>query len=93
MRLALAETPNATWTGFNRVEATLVMPPLAIPKQPSQRVDQYTAANWIGLDGFVLSGEEEPGVPATTVRGLWQAGVFMSIWENGTSDYTGFYEW
>lgn len=93
VRLALAETPNATWTGFNRVEATLVMPPLAIPKQPSQRVDQYTAANWIGLDGFVLSGEEQPGTPETTVRGLWQAGVFMSIWENGTSQYTGFYEW
>ncbi|KAJ0121890.1 hypothetical protein J7T55_002399 [Diaporthe amygdali] len=84
---------NSTWAGFNRVEATLVMPRLAIPSHPSERVDQYTAAFWIGLDGFVLSGDEAQGTGTGTVRGLWQAGVFMSIWENGTSAYTGFYEW
>ncbi|KAK2598845.1 hypothetical protein N8I77_012230 [Diaporthe amygdali] len=84
---------NSTWAGFNRVEATLVMPQLAIPSHPSERVDQYTAAFWIGLDGFVLSGDEAQGTGTGTVRGLWQAGVFMSIWENGTSAYTGFYEW
>lgn len=103
VRLALAETastspnnssPNATtWSGFNTVEATFVMPRLSIPKHPSKRVDRYTAASWIGLDGFVLSGDEGDGVPADTVRGLWQAGVFMTIWDNGTSEYTGFYEW
>lgn len=103
VRLAVAETMSpstngsssdaTTWIGFNTVEATLVMPRLAVPKHPSQRVDRYTAAFWIGLDGFVMSGEEEQGVVPSTVRGLWQAGVFMSIWDNGTSDYTGFYEW
>lgn len=84
---------NSTWAGFNTVEATLVMPRLAVPSQPSKRVDQYTAAYWIGLDGFVLSGDEAPGTGSDAVRGLWQAGVFMSIWENGTTAYTGFYEW
>lgn len=87
-------SPNATTgTGFNTVEATLVMPRLAIPKHPSQLVDRYTAAYWIGLDGFVMSGEGNEVAGSSTVRGLWQAGVLMSIWDNGTSDYTGFYEW
>lgn len=103
VRLAVAETTPAsssisssnltTWTGFDTVEGTLVMPRLAIPRHPSKRVDRYTAAYWIGLDGFVMSGDEDEGTAPSTVRGLWQAGVFMSIWENGTSDYMGFYEW
>lgn len=103
VRLAATETTSAStnvsssnstaWTGFDTVEGILVMPRLAIPTHPSQRVDRYTAANWIGLDGFVLSGDEDEGTGTSTVRGLWQAGVFMSIWENRTSEYTGFYEW
>lgn len=100
VRLAVAEATSASTnisssnsTGFNTVEATLVMPRLAIPRNPSKRVDRYTAAYWIGLDGFVLSGDGDQGTGTSTVRGLWQAGVFMSIWENGTTDYTGFYEW
>lgn len=75
--------------GFTSVEATLVMPPLALPDKPSEVVDQYTAAWWVGLDGFLPSAE----TPASTIRGLWQAGVFMSIWQNGTTSYTGFHEW
>ncbi|KAL2276176.1 hypothetical protein FJTKL_01338 [Diaporthe vaccinii] len=103
VRLAVTETTSAptnisssnstTLTGFDTVEGTLVMPRLAIPSHPSQRVDRYMAAYWIGLDGFVMSDDEGQGTGTSTVRGLWQAGVFMSIWENGTSDYTGFYEW
>lgn len=103
VRLAVADdtstptnssSPNSTaWTGFDTVQATLVMPRLAIPKNPSKRVDRYTAANWIGLDGFVLSDDEDLATQTSAVRGLWQAGVFMSIWENGTAEYTGFYEW
>lgn len=94
VRLAVAETTNSTtWTGFNTVEGTLVIPRLAVPSQPSKRVDRYTAAYWVGLDGFVMSEDTPQGTGTSTVRGLWQAGIFMSIWENGTSDYTGFYEW
>lgn len=74
-------------SGFNFVEATLVMPHLAIPQNPHQNVDGYTASFWIGLDGFLTSAE------SSGVRGLWQAGVIMSIWANGTTEYTGFYEW
>lgn len=80
---------SPTSLGFTTVEATLVMPCLSIPENPSQLVDQYRASFWIGLDGFLPSTE----TPASTVRGLWQAGVFMSIWENGTTSYTGFHEW
>jgi hypothetical protein len=65
-------------------EATLVMPHLSIPKKPHKEVDEYTASFWIGLDG-VLSSD--------IVRGLWQAGVIMSVWPNGTTQYTGFHEW
>lgn len=103
VRLAVTEMSSAsanisssnttTEAGFDTVEGTLVMPRLAVPNNPSKRVDQYTAAYWIGLDGFVMSGDEDEGTGTSMVRGLWQAGVFMSIWENGTSDYTGFYEW
>lgn len=78
---------NATSSGFNVAEATLVMPHLELPRNPPQQVDQYTAAYWVGLDGFLLT-DSIPGV-----RGLWQAGVFMSIFVNGTTEYTGFYEW
>lgn len=80
---------SPTSLGFTMVEATLVMPCLAVPQNPSQLVDQYTASFWIGLDGFLPSAE----TPASPIRGLWQAGVFMSIWENGTTSYTGFHEW
>lgn len=103
VRLAVPESTSAstsmsssnttTRSGFDTVEGILVMPRLAIPRQPSRRVDRYTAAYWIGLDGFVMSGDEDEGTGSNAVRGLWQAGVFMSIWENGTSEYTGFYEW
>ncbi|PCD43296.1 hypothetical protein AU210_002396 [Fusarium oxysporum f. sp. radicis-cucumerinum] len=71
-------------TGFTMAEATLVMPHLSIPKKPHKEVDEYTASFWIGLDG-VLSSD--------IVRGLWQAGVIMSVWPNGTTQYTGFHEW
>ncbi|KAK2676518.1 Heterokaryon incompatibility [Fusarium oxysporum f. sp. vasinfectum] len=71
-------------TGFTMAEATLVMPHLSIPKKPHKEVDEYTASFWIGLDG-VLSSD--------IVRGLWQAGVIMSVWPNGTTKYTGFHEW
>lgn len=82
----LAENFN-TWSyssGFSLVEATLVMPHLALPAKPRQQVDEYTASIWIGLDGFVSP---------ETARGLWQAGVIMSIWDNGTTEFSGFYEW
>ena len=72
-------------TGFTMVEATLVMPHLSIPKKPHEKAEQYTAAYWIGLDGVLSS--------PTHVRGLWQAGVIMSVWTNGTTEYTGFHEW
>ncbi|KAF4963158.1 hypothetical protein FZEAL_10952 [Fusarium zealandicum] len=71
-------------TGFTMAEATLVMPHLEIPKKPREEVNQYTASYWIGLDG-VLSSD--------VIRGLWQAGVIMSLWPNGTTQYTGFHEW
>ncbi|KAJ3459955.1 hypothetical protein MRS44_016028 [Fusarium solani] len=58
-------------TGFTMVEAILVMPHLSIPKNPREKVDQYTTSYWIGLDGVLSS--------PTHVRGLWQAGVIMSI--------------
>jgi hypothetical protein len=74
-------------SGFSLVEATLVMPRLAIPEKPHEQADEYTASYWIGLDGFLGSGS------SGDVRGLWQAGVIMSIWANGTTEYTGFYEW
>jgi hypothetical protein len=70
--------------GFRLVEATLVMPHLALPENPRQQVDEYTASFWIGLDGLVSSN---------TARGLWQAGVIMSICDNGTTEYSVFYEW
>ncbi|CZR58546.1 uncharacterized protein PAC_08438 [Phialocephala subalpina] len=73
-------------SGFALVEATLVMPRLALPQKPRQQVDEYTASYWIGLDGFVSS-------TLGTARGLWQAGVIMSIRGNGTIEYSGFYEW
>ncbi|KAF5021014.1 hypothetical protein F66182_6945 [Fusarium sp. NRRL 66182] len=75
---------SANSTGFTMVEATLVMPHLSIPTEPHTKVEQYTASFWIGLDGF-LSSE--------VIRGLWQAGVIMSVWPNGTTQYTGFHEW
>lgn len=87
VQLAESDPSSNATSGFNLVEATLVMPPLKIPQNPPQQVDQFTAASWIGLDGFLLS-DAVPGV-----RGLWQAGVFMSIFANGTTQYTGFYEW
>ncbi|KAH6668192.1 concanavalin A-like lectin/glucanase domain-containing protein [Halenospora varia] len=73
-------------SGFDSVEATLVMPRLALPQKPRQQVDEYTASYWIGLDGFLSS-------TVSTIRGLWQAGVIMSIFTNGTTEYSGFYEW
>ncbi|KAI6714267.1 hypothetical protein JHW43_003214 [Diplocarpon mali] len=78
--------PSVNASGFNLAEATLVMPHLTLPRCPRQKVDQYTASYWVGLDGFL---------PSTTpaVRGLWQAGVIMSLWANGSAEYTGFYEW
>ncbi|KAK2628570.1 hypothetical protein QTJ16_001673 [Diplocarpon rosae] len=78
--------PSLNSSGFTRVEATLVMPHLAVPRNPRKEVDPYTASYWIGLDGFLPSTD-------AGVRGLWQAGVIMSLWENGTARYTGFYEW
>lgn len=80
----LAERFNGTAGGFDRVEATLVIPELAIPKNPHAPSDEYTAAYWIGLGGFLSSN---------VVKGLWQAGVIMSIWNNGSTEYMGFYEW
>ncbi|RSL96825.1 hypothetical protein CDV31_013291 [Fusarium ambrosium] len=72
-------------TGFTMVEAILVMPHLSIPKNPREKVDQYTVSYWIGLDGVLST--------PTMVRGLWQAGVIMSVWTNGTTEYEGFHEW
>lgn len=81
----LAERFNGTAGGFNRAEGTLVMPQLSIPANPhGEEVDQYTAAYWVGLGGFVST---------SPVSGLWQAGVVMSIFDNGSTQYTGFYEW
>lgn len=87
VQLAESDPSSNASSGFNLAEATLVMPHLEIPKNPPQQVDQFTAAYWIGLDGFLLT-DAIPGV-----RGLWQAGVFMSIFANGSAEYTGFYEW
>ncbi|KAI1846649.1 hypothetical protein JX265_009048 [Neoarthrinium moseri] len=81
----MAERFNGTAGGFDRVEATLVMPQLDIPARPHQQSDEYTAAFWIGLGGFKSS-------PAA-LSGLWQAGVVMSIRNNGSTEYKGFYEW
>lgn len=75
---------SSNTTGFTMAEATLVMPHLSIPKKPHEKATQYTASYWIGLDGY-LSSE--------IIRGLWQAGVEMSVWPNGTTEYTGFHEW
>lgn len=80
----VAERFNGTSGGFDRVEAVLVMPELAIPDKPREQVDEYTAAYWIGLSGFL---------PTSVTNGLWQAGVIMSIWANGSTEYKGFYEW
>tara|TARA_R110002060_G_scaffold39416_10_gene50631 strand:+ start:344 stop:709 length:366 start_codon:yes stop_codon:yes gene_type:complete len=77
---------SSNYSGFNSVEATLVMPRLSLPQNPREVVDQYTAFFWIGLDGFVPS-------TGGGVRGLWQAGVTMSIWDNGTTGYSAFHEW
>lgn len=74
-------------SGFNLAEGTLIIPTLSLPSQPHEQVDQYTASFWIGLDGFLLS-DSLPGV-----RGLWQAGIMASLFVNGTTSYTGFYEW
>jgi hypothetical protein len=78
--------PSSNFSGFDSVEATLVMPRLGFPQKPREIVDAYTASYWIGLDGF-----ESPTYPA--VRGLWQAGVIMSLFANGTANYSAFYEW
>ncbi|KAH6974402.1 concanavalin A-like lectin/glucanase domain-containing protein [Ilyonectria sp. MPI-CAGE-AT-0026] len=75
---------SSNTTGFTMVEATLVMPHLSIPKKPHEKTTQYTASYWIGLDGYFSS---------EIIRGLWQAGVIMSVWPNGTTEYTGFHEW
>lgn len=75
---------SSNTTGFTMVEATLVMPHLSIPNKPHEKTTQYTAAYWIGLDGYFSS---------EIIRGLWQAGVIMSVWPNGTTEYTGFHEW
>lgn len=66
-----------------------MIPKLALPQNPREEVDEYTASAWIGLDGFLPS----TSTSATVARGLWQAGVIMSIWGNGTTQYSGFYEW
>lgn len=84
---------STTCMGFNTVQATLVMPRLALPRHPSRRIYRYTAATWIGLDGSVMSDDEDLGTQTSTVCGLWQARVFMSIRENVTAAYTEFYEW
>ncbi|KAH6646231.1 concanavalin A-like lectin/glucanase domain-containing protein [Truncatella angustata] len=82
--IRIAERFNGTAGGFDRVEATLVMPQLSIPEKPNKQSDEYTAAFWIGFGGFLSS---------STVSGLWQAGIIMSIWNNGSTEYKGFYEW
>ncbi|KAH7163501.1 concanavalin A-like lectin/glucanase domain-containing protein [Dactylonectria estremocensis] len=84
VRFADNYNTSSNTTGFTIAEATLVMPHLSIPKKPHKKAKQYTASYWIGLDGY-LSSE--------IVRGLWQAGVIMSVWPNGTTEYTGFHEW
>jgi hypothetical protein len=87
VRLADNFNQTVNGSGFGLVEATLVMPRLQVPAMPHEQADEYTASFWIGLDGFLGSGS------SGDVRGLWQAGVVMSIWANGTTEYTGFYEW
>lgn len=83
----LTLTSNSS-SGFDLVEATLVMPHLTLPKNPREQVEQYTAAFWLGMDGVV----SDPVNPFA-VRGLWQAGVIMSVWTNGSIEYNGFHEW
>lgn len=79
---------STTAAGFDIAEATLVVPHLDIPQNPPQEVDEFTTVFWVGLDGF-LTSDDVPGV-----RGLWQAGVIMSLFPgNGSTVYTGFYEW
>ncbi|KAM5346241.1 hypothetical protein ACJ41O_009246 [Fusarium nematophilum] len=86
-RIADKFNTSSNSTGFTMVEATLIMPHLSIPKKPREKVDQYTTSYWIGLDGVLPTGENE------IVRGLWQAGVIMSVWTNGATEYAGFHEW
>ncbi|CAN8101482.1 unnamed protein product [Discula destructiva] len=81
-----ALVPNAT-SGFDIAEATLIMPHLNLPATPQRAAELYTASYWIGLDGF-LPGDGAP------VRGLWQAGVIMSVNASTSAPtYSGFYEW
>lgn len=86
-----ALTPNST-SGFNLAEGTLIMPHLSIPQKPHEQVDHFSASYWVGLDGAVPSGD------SGAVRGLWQAGVIMTLSpatanSSETSIYTAFYEW
>ncbi|KAG4436336.1 hypothetical protein IFR05_008189 [Cadophora sp. M221] len=83
----LTLTSNSS-SGFDLVEATLVIPHLALPKTPREQVEQYTSAFWLGMDG-VVSDQVNP----FAVRGLWQAGIIMSLWTNESVEYKGFHEW
>lgn len=81
-----------TWSGpaqlqqngsasFSSVEALLIIPQhLELPTHPENVVDQYSASFWVGIDGWKS-------------RGLWQAGVVMHLWEDGTREFVPFWEW
>lgn len=68
---------------FSSVEATLIVPHLQLPNHPEEIVDQYSGSFWIGIDGY----------KSPPHSGLWQAGVMMHIWTNGTREYVPFWEW
>ncbi|TID21647.1 hypothetical protein E6O75_ATG05042 [Venturia nashicola] len=90
-------------SGFNFVEATLIMPRLSVPLKPHSKVDTYTASYWIGLDGFITASTSPSPSPSpslststtpTTATGLWQAGIIMSLTPStNTTTYTAFHEW
>lgn len=79
--------PNATdAANFTSTSATLIVPDLKVPQHPHEVVDQYSAAFWLGLDGF-------PTGYTPLQSGLWQVGILGNVSTDGTTEWMGFYEW
>lgn len=101
-KLVAAQVPiynDTTWAGgvierqnntnianFTSASAILVIPSLNLPQKPPQIVDEYTVYFWVGLDGW-------PDENGPAYRALWQTGVMGSIFPNGTTQWSAFYEW
>ncbi|KAI9354847.1 peptidase A4 family-domain-containing protein [Zopfochytrium polystomum] len=99
----LVRTSAAHAAPFTSVSATIVLPSqLRVPEHPASPVppppdDRYTVSAWVGLDGWTgddpVAAVANVSSAAGTASGLWQAGVEMSVYANGTTEFVPWYEW